>query len=103
MTLPLIFFWIIGVSASTIVAAYYVRRTGRSDALMALYVTLVITSNLVASKIIGFDLGFTTLFAPAATLLFSVTFLLMVLGLVVLEFPPMVFYNDEISLQDKYP
>ncbi len=76
MTPLLILVWIAVVSACALGAAYYARRTERADAIIALYVTLVITSNLVASKIVGFHLGFTTLFAPGATILFSVTFLL---------------------------
>lgn len=76
MSLFLILLWVIVVSMCALGAAYYARITNRPDAIIALYVTLVIASNIVASKIIGFDLGFTTLFAPGATLLFSVTFLL---------------------------
>jgi uncharacterized integral membrane protein (TIGR00697 family) len=76
MTLPLILFWALVVSATTLGAAWYARRYAKADALVALYVTLVIAANLVAAKIIGFDLGFVTLFAPSATLIFSVTFLL---------------------------
>ena len=76
MTPLLILVWIVVISLTAVGAAYYARRTERSDALLALYVTLVIASNLVASKIIGFDIGFTTLFAHGATLLFAVTFLL---------------------------
>ncbi len=76
MTIGLILLWIGVISLIGVGAAYYARITDRADAIVALYVTLVITSNLVASKIVGFDLGFTTLFAPGATLLFSVTFLL---------------------------
>lgn len=76
MSLGLIVLWAATVSLFAIGAAYYARVTDRSDAIIALYVTLVIASNLVASKIIGYDVGFTTLFAPGATLLFSVTFLL---------------------------
>ncbi len=76
MTLGLIILWIIVISLFAVGAAFYARVTERADAIVALYVTLVITSNLVASKIVGFDVGITTLFAPAATLLFSVTFLL---------------------------
>ena len=76
MSLGLILLWITVVSLCAVGSAYYARYSGRPDAIVALYVTLVIASNLVASKIIGYDLGFTTLFAPGATLLFSVTFLL---------------------------
>jgi queuosine precursor transporter len=76
VTAPLILLWIAVISLISVGAAYYARLTERVDAIVGLYVTLVITSNLVASKIVGFDLGVTTLFAPAATLLFSVTFML---------------------------
>jgi queuosine precursor transporter len=72
----LILLWTVAVSLCALGAAYYARKTGRADAIIALYVTLVVASNLVASKIVGYDIGFTTLFAPGATLLFSVTFLL---------------------------
>lgn len=76
MTFTLAVFWIAVVSLCAVGAAWYARRYERADALVALYVTLVIASNLVASKIIGFDLVVTTIFAPGASLLFSVTFLL---------------------------
>lgn len=76
MTLPLIALWICAVSATALGAAWYARQWGRPDALVALYVTLVITANLIAAKIVGFDLGVATFFAPAATIVFSVTFLL---------------------------
>lgn len=56
-------------------ATYWARRSGRPDALTALYVTLVLVSNLVAAKIVGFNFLITTLYAPAATVFFSVTFL----------------------------
>lgn len=76
MTLPLILFWISVISFLAVGTAYYVRRFGRSDAALALYVTLVIAASILASKAIAFDLGFITLYAPGAVLIFSVTFLL---------------------------
>ncbi len=57
MTLSLIIFWIIIVSAFTLLASYYVKKTNRPDALTALYVTLVIFANIAAAKMIGFNLG----------------------------------------------
>ena len=72
----LVVLWVAAVSACAVFSAWYARRFERPDALFALYVTLVIASNLLASKIIGFDLGFMQVFAPGASLLFSVTFLL---------------------------
>lgn len=76
MSLPLIILWVAAVSACAVLSAWYARRFNKPDALIALYVTLVVASNLLASKIVGFDIGFMQVFAPGASLLFSVTFLL---------------------------
>ena len=71
MSTILILGWTILLSLSAVGAAWYARRFERADALIALYVLLVVAANLVAQKIVGFDLGFTSFFAPAATLIFS--------------------------------
>lgn len=76
MSLDLTIFWILLISIFAVGGAYYAKRYNRSDALIALYVTLIVISNIIASKTIAFDFGFTTFFAPGAVLLFSVTFLL---------------------------
>ncbi len=76
MSLSLLLVWVAVVSACAVLSAWYARRFERPDALIALYVTIVIAANVFASKIIGFDLGFISVFAPGASLLFSVTFLL---------------------------
>jgi uncharacterized integral membrane protein (TIGR00697 family) len=76
MTLLLVLVWIFAVSLCVLGSAYYARRFERIDALVALYVTLVLISNIAAAKVIGYDLFVIQVFAPAATLLFSVTFLL---------------------------
>ncbi len=76
MTLSLFVFWAVMVSLLTSAAAFYAKRYGRSEALVALYVVLILFANIIASKIIRFDLGFTQIFAPAAVLIFAVTFLL---------------------------
>jgi uncharacterized integral membrane protein (TIGR00697 family) len=77
MTLFLVLFWIVVVSLFAVLAAYYTKKSSRPDAVTALYVTLVIFANFTASKAVAFDLGFTTVFAPAAVLIFAVTFLLL--------------------------
>jgi uncharacterized integral membrane protein (TIGR00697 family) len=77
MTLAVAILWAAFVSATTWGGAWIVRRSGRSDALLALYVTLVTFSAIAASKPIAFDLGFSTIYAPGAVLIFSVTFLLL--------------------------
>ncbi len=76
MSLILTLFWILLISIFAVGGAYYAKRYNRSDAIIALYVTLIVISNIIASKTIAFDFGFTTFFAPGAVLLFSVTFLL---------------------------
>jgi queuosine precursor transporter len=43
---------------------------------VGLYVAFVIISNIIAVKIVEFDLGFMTVFATAASIIFPVTFLL---------------------------
>lgn len=76
MTLPIALIWAVLISVVAVGGAWYARKHERYDALLAVFVTLVIAANLIASKTVAFDLGFTTLFAPAAVLIFSVTFLL---------------------------
>ena len=76
MNLLIIIIWICLITAFTLLGSLYVRRYNRPDLLIALYVAFVIFSNIVASKIAEFNLGFASFFAPAAVLIFSVTFLM---------------------------
>jgi queuosine precursor transporter len=76
MSLALMLLWVIVISLTAAGGAWYARRYGRSDALIALYVTLVVFANIAVGKIVAFDLGVTTVFAPATVLVFAVTFLL---------------------------
>jgi len=76
MTLPLAVLWIALISLAALGGAWYAKKHERYDALLAIFVTLVVAANLIASKTVAFDFGFTTLYAPAAVLIFSVTFLL---------------------------
>lgn len=76
VSISLILAWVCAIAVPVMGATYWARRTGRPDALTALYITLVLVSNLVAAKIVGFNFLITTLYAPAATIFFSVTFLL---------------------------
>lgn len=73
LTLSLI---ITAISAFTLVGAWYARRFERSDGLTALYVIFAALSQIMASKIALFDLGFRAFTAPAAVVVFAVTFLL---------------------------
>lgn len=76
MSLSLAILWIAIISLLALGGAWYVRRYERLDALLALYVTLVVAASIFASKTISFNLGFAEFFAPGAVLIFSVTFLL---------------------------
>jgi len=67
--------WIAAISLFTVAGAYYARRFESPDALIALYVAFVILSQIMATKIAVFDVGFAQLFAPAAVLVYSVTYL----------------------------
>lgn len=76
MTLSLLLLWAAVISLLTTVAAFYAKRFGRPDALVALFVSLILFANIAASKTIQFDVGFTKIFAPATVIIFAVTFLI---------------------------
>jgi queuosine precursor transporter len=76
MQLIFILLWIILVTAFSLFGSWYARKYNKSDALIALYVAFVLVSNIIAYKVVAYDLGFATFFAIAATPIFSVTFLL---------------------------
>lgn len=63
-------------SLFTIFGAWYAGRYQRPDALIALYVIFIALSQILAVKIAVFDLGFTEITAPAAALIFAITFLI---------------------------
>jgi len=73
--LALIVLWIIGITCFTLFGAWYARRFGRPDALIGLYVVFVAISQVMAAKIAEYDLAFITVTAPAAVLVYSVTYL----------------------------
>jgi len=68
--------WIIAITAITLFGSWYARRFEKPDALIGLFVAFVLFANISASKVAEFDLGFKTFYAPAAVIIFSVTFLL---------------------------
>ncbi|MDD5191972.1 MAG: queuosine precursor transporter [Candidatus Nanoarchaeia archaeon] len=72
----LVILWIIAISFFCLLASWYARKYEKPDALIGLYVTFVLISNFIAIKIVEFNFGFVKVFATAATLVFSVTFLL---------------------------
>ena len=64
-----------GITSFTLLGAWYARRFERPDALIGLYVVFVALSQIVAAKVAKYDLGFVTVTAPAAVLIYSVTYL----------------------------
>lgn len=64
------------ISAVSILGSLYVRKFNKPDALIGIYVASVLMSNILAYKIASYDLGFTISFATAATIIFSITYLL---------------------------
>ncbi|MBS3141394.1 queuosine precursor transporter [Candidatus Woesearchaeota archaeon] len=76
MEIILLITWILIITGFSLFGAWYAGKYDKADALIALYVAFVLISNIIAYKIVAFNLGFITFFATAATLVFSVTFLL---------------------------
>jgi uncharacterized integral membrane protein (TIGR00697 family) len=67
--------WVLGITSFTLFGAWYARRFQKPDALIGLYVVFVAVSQIAAAKIAQYDLGFITVTAPAAVLVYSVTYL----------------------------
>jgi uncharacterized integral membrane protein (TIGR00697 family) len=76
MELIIILVWIVLITAFSLLGSWYVRKYNKPDALIGLYVAFVLISNIIAFKIVAFDLGFVTIFSTAASMVFAVTFLL---------------------------
>lgn len=72
----MILLWIIVISAVSFAGAFYARKFKKPDAIIGLYVAFVLLSNIFAFKISSYDLGLTTVYATAASIIFPVTFLL---------------------------
>lgn len=67
--------WILLVTSFTLIGSWYARKYNKADALIALYTSFIIFSNIAAVKIAEFGI-LKTFYAPAAVIIFSVTFLL---------------------------
>jgi len=67
--------WIAGITSFTFFGAWYARKYQKPDALIGLYVLFVAISQITAAKIASYDLGFVVVSAPAAVLVYSVTYL----------------------------
>ena len=64
------------ITAFTLTGAFYARKFNKPDLLIALYVLFTTLSQIMASKIALYDFGFFQVVAPAAVLVFAVTFLI---------------------------
>lgn len=76
MNLIIILIWILIVSCFSLFGSWYAKKHKTAEGLIGLYVAIVIISNIIAFKIAAYDLGFVTLFATSASLIFPVTFLI---------------------------
>ncbi len=76
MNLLIIVTWIALVTCFSLLGAWYAKKYNKPDAIIAIYIAFVIMSNILAVKIAEFNLGFITLYATAASIIFPVTFLL---------------------------
>lgn len=74
--MQILLLWILGITAITLFGSWYAGKFDKPDALIGLYVAFVMFANISASKVAEFDLGFYTFYAPAAVIIFSVTFLM---------------------------
>lgn len=64
------------ITAFTLSGSYYARKFNRPDGLIALYVLFTALSQIMAAKIAIYDFGVFQVTAPAAVLVFAVTFLI---------------------------
>lgn len=70
----IIIIWLVTLIFASIAIPWYIRKYRRSDFAIAIYVIYLAMSQIVASKIATFNLGFKTFYAPAAVLIFPFTF-----------------------------
>lgn len=72
--MTIILIWLITLTFASIAIPWSIRRYRRSDLAIALYVLYLTLSQIIASKIAAFNLGFKIYYAPAAVLIFPFTF-----------------------------
>lgn len=65
-------YWVISLTIVTIVSAYIVRKSRENGftALVALYIIYLGASQILATRIIDFNLGFYSFYAPAAVFIY---------------------------------
>jgi hypothetical protein len=70
----IILIWVGTLFFASISIPWYIKRYRRVDFAVAIYVIYLALSQIIATKIAGFNLIFKTFYAPAAVLIFPFTF-----------------------------
>lgn len=66
--------WLVTVAFASMASAWYIRKYGLSDLAIALYVVYLAMAQILAAKILTFNFGLFTVYAPAGVLIFPFTF-----------------------------
>ncbi len=66
--------WFVTVAFASMASAWYIRKYGLSDLAIALYVVYLAMAQILAAKILTFNFGLFTVYAPAGVLIFPFTF-----------------------------
>ena len=66
--------WLVTVAFASIAIAWYIRQYGLSDMAIAFYVIYMAMAQILAAKILTFNFGIFTVYAPAGVLIFPFTF-----------------------------
>lgn len=66
--------WLTSIFIATAASSLYVRYTGKSDAIYAMYVIYLALSQIIAARLVFLDLGIQTFVVPAAVLIFPFTY-----------------------------
>lgn len=69
-----LFLWILSITIATIFSSLYIRYSGRPDAVYAMYVIYLALSQIIAARLVNFDLGLAVFVVPAAVLIFPFTY-----------------------------
>jgi uncharacterized integral membrane protein (TIGR00697 family) len=72
--MTIIIIWLLTLIFASVVIPWYIRKYHRADLAIAFYILYLTLSQIIASKIATFNLGFTLFYAPAAVLIFPFTF-----------------------------
>jgi uncharacterized integral membrane protein (TIGR00697 family) len=76
MNPAILILWVLLVTSFSFFGAWYAKKYNKTDGIIGVYIAFVLLSNILAVKISEFNLGFTMVYATAASIIFPVTFLL---------------------------